>query len=112
MMSAKPLQIGFSCVRKFSNDERGSVFLALGLAMPVLIGAIGLGMEVSYWRVLHREMQDAAALDVQPHAGEPHVRRLCERPISLSMHGPAPPAQFHQENFAPDQSQACGYRAS
>jgi Putative Flp pilus-assembly TadE/G-like len=28
--------------------------------MPVLIGAIGLGAEVSNWRVLHREMQDAA----------------------------------------------------
>ena len=30
--------------------------------MPLLIGAIGLGAEVSYWRVLHRGMQDAAEL--------------------------------------------------
>jgi hypothetical protein len=28
--------------------------------VPLLIGAIGPGAEVSYWRVLHREMQDAA----------------------------------------------------
>jgi Flp pilus assembly protein TadG len=53
-------EIALSCVRKFSNDERGNVFLAVALALPLLIGAIGLGAEVSYWRVLHREMQDAA----------------------------------------------------
>lgn len=45
---------------EFAKDERGNVFLAIALAMPLLIGAIGLGAEVSYWRVLHRGMQDAA----------------------------------------------------
>ena len=53
-------EIVLSCVRKFSKDERGNVFLIVALALPLLIGAIGLGAEVSYWRVLHREMQNAA----------------------------------------------------
>ena len=49
-----------SCLRRFCKEENGNVFLAIALALPLLTGAIGLGAEVSYWRVLHREMQDAA----------------------------------------------------
>ena len=49
-----------SCLRRFCKEENGNVFLAIALALPLLIGAIGLGAEVSYWRVLHRGMQDAA----------------------------------------------------
>ena len=59
-MSGHLSKIGFGLVRNFSKDEGGNVFLLVALAMPLLIGAIGLGAEVSYWRVLHRGMQDAA----------------------------------------------------
>jgi Flp pilus assembly protein TadG len=59
-MSGRPLEIGFGGLCSFSKDERGNVFVAVALALPLLIGAIGLGAEVGYWRVLHRGMQDAA----------------------------------------------------
>ncbi len=59
-MSEKFSPTHAGCLRRFRADESGNVFLAVGLALPLLIGAIGLGAEVSYWRVLHRGMQEAA----------------------------------------------------
>lgn len=59
-MSRRIFETGFGCLCRLCKDERGNVFVAVGLALPLLIGALGLGAEVSYWRVLHRGMQDAA----------------------------------------------------
>jgi Flp pilus assembly protein TadG len=44
----------------FRRDERGVSIVAIALAMPVLTGAIGLAVEISYWRLHHRAMQNAA----------------------------------------------------
>src|SRR5215472_6690856 len=53
-------EIGFGCLCRLCKDERGNVFVAMALALPMFIGVLGLGAEVAYWRVLHRSMQDAA----------------------------------------------------
>ena len=47
-------------VRSFSRDRSGSVAVMAALAMPVLIGVTGLGVEVSYWYLTQRSMQNAA----------------------------------------------------
>lgn len=47
-------------VRTFRRDERGASIVAVALAMPVLIGGIGLATEISFWRLHHRAMQNAA----------------------------------------------------
>lgn len=47
-------------VRAFRRDERGVSIVAIALAMPVLIGGIGLATEISFWRLHHRAMQNAA----------------------------------------------------
>ena len=47
-------------LRAFQTEESGASIVVIGLTMPVLIGAMGLAGEVSYWRVHHRAMQNAA----------------------------------------------------
>jgi Flp pilus assembly protein TadG len=42
------------------NDERGSVAAIMGVLLPVLVGTLGLGFEVSNWYRVNRSMQDAA----------------------------------------------------
>jgi Flp pilus assembly protein TadG len=49
-----------AALRTFRKDERGAAIVIIGLTMPVLIGAMGLATEVSYWQWLHRGMQNAA----------------------------------------------------
>lgn len=49
-----------SRIEDFACDRSGSVVTVTALAMPVLIGATGLGMEVSYWYFSQRSMQNAA----------------------------------------------------
>jgi Flp pilus assembly protein TadG len=51
--------------RRFATDRRANVAIIFGLASPVLVGALGLGMETANWYVDRRSMQnasDAAAL--------------------------------------------------
>ena len=60
MMSGTVTEMGCSRLRQFCKNENGNVFVAVGLALPLLMGAFGLGAEVAYWRVLQRGMQDAA----------------------------------------------------
>jgi Flp pilus assembly protein TadG len=43
-------------------DERGSVVVIAAVALPVLVGAMGLGAEVGYWYVKQRGLQHAADL--------------------------------------------------
>ena len=49
-----------TAVRSFARDRSGSVAVMAALAMPVLIGVTGLGVEVSYWYLTQRSMQNAA----------------------------------------------------
>ena len=49
-----------TAVRSFASDRSGSVAVMAALAMPVLIGVTGLGVEVSYWYLTQRSMQNAA----------------------------------------------------
>jgi Flp pilus assembly protein TadG len=44
----------------FARDECGASIVAIALSMPVLIGGMGLAAEISYWRLHHRAMQNAA----------------------------------------------------
>ena len=44
----------------FAIDECGASIVAIALSMPVLIGGMGLAAEISYWRLHHRAMQNAA----------------------------------------------------
>lgn len=46
--------------RGFSGDRSGVVAVLVGLALPVLVGAMGLAAETSYWYVHQRGMQNAA----------------------------------------------------
>ena len=47
-------------LRAFRKDESGASLVIVGLTLPVLIGAMGLAAEVSYWQLHHRAMQNAA----------------------------------------------------
>ena len=44
----------------FFGDRRGVVAVLVALAMPVLVGSMGLAAEASYWYVHQRGMQNAA----------------------------------------------------
>jgi Flp pilus assembly protein TadG len=46
--------------RGFSGDRSGVVAVIVALAMPVLVGGMGLAAEASYWYVHQRGMQNAA----------------------------------------------------
>jgi Flp pilus assembly protein TadG len=59
-------------LRAFRKNEGGAAIVIIGLTMPVLIGALGLATEVSYWQWLNRGMQnaaDAAAIAAATNAG-------------------------------------------
>ena len=54
-----------STLRKFSRDTRGTIIIMLALAMPLLVGFLGLAVDVTNWYLSKREAQtaaDAAAL--------------------------------------------------
>jgi Flp pilus assembly protein TadG len=44
----------------FLQDEKGASIVFIALTLPAFIGAIGLAVEVSYWRQHQRAMQNAA----------------------------------------------------
>jgi len=46
--------------RRFLADRDGATIAVIGIAMPVLIGAMGLAAEISYWHLHQRAMQNAA----------------------------------------------------
>jgi Flp pilus assembly protein TadG len=44
----------------YCRDRRANVAMLFGFLAPVLIGALGVGMETSYWYQTQRDMQNAA----------------------------------------------------
>lgn len=53
-------QAAYLRVRAIREDQRGNIAIATALAMPVLIGGTGLGVEVGYWYFQKQAMQSAA----------------------------------------------------
>jgi hypothetical protein len=47
-------------LRQFLRDRRGSTSILFALAMPMLVGGLGIGFEVSNWYLAQRGMQNAA----------------------------------------------------
>lgn len=47
-------------LKRFARDRRGASVLIFAVSLPVMIGFLGLGSEVAYWYVNHRNMQTAA----------------------------------------------------
>jgi Flp pilus assembly protein TadG len=47
-------------LRRFRRDQSGAYLIIAGLMMPVLVGFVGLGTDVTLWYNQHRKMQDAA----------------------------------------------------
>lgn len=59
-------------LRRLRSDERGSVAVIMGVLLIPLVGALGVGFEVSNWYMSTRAMQnaaDAAALAAATNAG-------------------------------------------
>ena len=58
--------------RSLSSNERGAVAVIMGLLLPVLVGGLGLGFEVSSWYFTTRDMlnaADSAAVAAASNAG-------------------------------------------
>jgi len=52
-------------IKKVARDQRGVIIVMFALLMPIMLGFIGLGVEVGYWFGKSRDLQaaaDAAAL--------------------------------------------------
>src|SRR5689334_25025105 len=47
-------------LRRWTQHRRGNVAIVFGFALPVLVGAAGLGVETSYWYYRHQVLQAAA----------------------------------------------------
>ncbi len=54
-------------LRHFRRDVSGSVAIVSAFTFPVIIGAVGLGVETGYWYISQRQLQHVA--DVSAHAG-------------------------------------------
>jgi Flp pilus assembly protein TadG len=62
--------------RSFGRNDTAAAAVMFAVAAPILIGAMGLAAEVSYWRVHQRSMQnaaDAAAIAAATNAGSTYV---------------------------------------
>lgn len=49
-----------TAIREFGRDRRANIAILFGLLAPVMIGALGLGMETASWYQIQRDMQNAA----------------------------------------------------
>jgi Flp pilus assembly protein TadG len=47
-------------LRALAGDERGSIFVLLALGTTVILGFVGLGVDVSYWYAERRATQNIA----------------------------------------------------
>jgi hypothetical protein len=67
-----PLSLIANQIRRLRADERGAVSVIMGVLMIPLVGALGIGFEVSNWYMTARGMQnaaDAAALAAATNGG-------------------------------------------
>src|SRR5438270_40200 len=70
------LEGAFVRSRSFRTDDAAAAAVLFAVASPVLIGAMGLAAEVSYWRLHQRAMQnaaDAAAIAAATNNGSTYV---------------------------------------
>ena len=58
--------------RRFLGDRSGTILVMTALLMPVFVGAMALGAEVSYWYFTQRKLQNSA--DVAAYAGAVKLR--------------------------------------
>jgi len=49
-----------SIARLLASDQRGAIIVFFALCLPILIGFMGLAVEVGYWYSQHRNLQSAA----------------------------------------------------
>lgn len=71
-LTPKGLRRAVARLRSFADDQAGATIIIVGLALPVLIGAMGMAAELSYWRMHQRAMQsaaDAAAIAAATNGG-------------------------------------------
>jgi hypothetical protein len=54
----------------FRAREEGNVALMMGIVAPALVGALGLGAEVTYWQLEQRSLQSAADAAAYSGAGQ------------------------------------------
>src|SRR5438094_3440354 len=47
-------------LRAFAVNQSGATMVLVALCMPIMVGAMGLSAEVSYWYLRQRAMQNAA----------------------------------------------------
>ncbi len=62
----------YSFLRAYSKDRRGASAIIFAVTLPAMVGLIGLGTEVGYWYMSHRNIQSAA--DVAAIAGALELR--------------------------------------
>jgi Flp pilus assembly protein TadG len=75
-MSMKKTSGAGPAFARLVGDRLGSVATIFAIALPVIIGAIGLGTEAAYWMQTQRAMQDAAdaaAIAAATNAGTSHA---------------------------------------
>ena len=58
--------------RRLPGDRSGTILVMTALLMPVFVGAMALGAEVSYWYFTQRKLQNSA--DVAAYAGAVKLR--------------------------------------
>jgi hypothetical protein len=60
----------FALLRSFSKDKKGASAIVFGITLPVLVGFMGLGTEIGYWYLEHRQLQTATDMSVMAAAFE------------------------------------------
>src|SRR5438034_1052674 len=45
---------------RFGQDESGNILMITAILLPVLVGCVGLGLDVGLWLYKHQKMQSAA----------------------------------------------------
>ena len=59
-------------LRRFGEDRSGTILIMAALLLPIFVGALGLGAEVSFWYFTQRKIQNSA--DVAAYAGAVKLR--------------------------------------
>lgn len=63
----------------FINDRSGGALLIFALALPAVVGSLGLGVEVGLWHLVRRQAQtaaDAAALAAASQVGKGRLNQI------------------------------------